>query len=117
MEEKIIKLYENINFIGYYCMHHRKNDYIEKAKSLFPAVEEFVQWFLSGNQFGIEEEIYRKLQQNLIDILQDMTEALKQEDRVLMLDALEHGISEYLVMFIPESYFEEKRNVNERTTG
>lgn len=117
MEEKIKKLYENINFIGYYCMYHRKNDYIEKAKSLLPDVQEFVQWFLAGNQFGIEEEIYQKLQRNLISVLQDITEALKQKDRVLMLDALEFGISEYLAMFLPEEYFEEKRNANERVTG
>ena len=116
MEEKIKTLYENINFIGYYCMSHRKYDYVEKTKSLIPDIREFVEWFMAGNQFGIEEEIYRQLQDNLLEILNDMTTALKEQDRVLMLDALEAGISEYLAMFLPEEYFmEQEENVCERT--
>ncbi|MDY4838244.1 MAG: hypothetical protein SO160_01675 [Lachnospiraceae bacterium] len=116
MEEKIKALYENINFIGYYCMSHRKYDYVEKAKSLFPAISEFVEWFMAGNQFGIEEEVYWQLQENLLGILNDMETAFKEQDRVLMLDALESGISEYLVMFLPEEYFmEQEENVRERT--
>lgn len=117
MEEKIKELYEDINYIGYDCLYHRKNDYMEKAKSLLPAVQEFAQWFLAENQFEIEDEIYQALQKNLLEILQDMIEALQQRDRVLMLDALEYGIGEYLTMILPQEYFEElKEKVNERTT-
>ena len=116
MEEKIKTLYENINFIGYYCMSHRKYDYVEKTKSLIPDIREFVEWFMAGNQFGIEEEVYWQLQENLLGILNDMETAFKEQDRVLMLDALESGISEYLVMFLPEEYFmEQEENVRERT--
>ena len=97
-------------------MSHHNTDYIEKAKDLFPAIQKFTEWFLAGNQFGIENELYETLQENLISILQDMQTALEESDRVLMLDALEHGISEYLRMFLPEQYFEEmKEKVNEST--
>lgn len=116
MEEKIKTLYENINFIGYYCMSHRKYDYVERAKNLFPAVSEFIEWFVAGNQFGIEEELYLQLRDNLIRILKDMETAVREGDRVLLLDALEYGISEYLSMFLPEEYFKElEGNVSERT--
>ena len=73
MEEKIKALYENINFIGYYCMSHRKYDYVEKAKSLFPAISEFVEWFMAGNQFGIASQFcseYVKGSACLLSLLQ-----------------------------------------------
>ena len=109
MEEKIRNLYENINFIGYYCMYYRKNDYINKTKELLPDITEFVQWFMENDSFQINEELYRVLKQNLVEILKDMQTALQEDDRVLMLDALEHGISEYLKMFLPQDYMKELR--------
>lgn len=109
MEDKIIELFEKINFLGYYTTNFQKYDYIKRAKSLIPEIQEFVTWFDSGNQFGIEESDYQALQENLLDILKDCMEAFEQEDRVLLLDALEYGLSEYLKMFLPTDYFE-KRN-------
>lgn len=109
MEDKIISLFEAINFIGFDCTYQKKNNYVEKAKDLMPRIQEFAGWFLEGNQFGIEEELYYALQGNLLDILKDIMTALKEQDRVLMLDAVENGIGEYLKMFLPENYFEEKR--------
>lgn len=119
MDEKLIKqLYENINFIGYTYVCFGENDYVAKAKRLLPQIEEFVQWFLKENQFGIEPNLYQMLQKNLLTILEDITEALKEEDTVLMMDALESGISEYLAMFMPKEYFEKERiRVYERHIG
>lgn len=114
MEEKIQSLYEEINFIGFYCMYHKENHYIEKTAELFPDIQEFAQWFLSGNQFGIEDDLYHALQKSLIEVLKDCEEALRERDRVLMMDALEQGISEYLKMFLSEEYLKEKENENIR---
>lgn len=102
MLEKIKELYENINFIGFYCTYNKKNQYIEKIKEVLPEVQEFSKWFLAGNTFDIDEETYYALQQNLLEILEDCAEALKENDRVLMMDALEQGILGYLEMFLPE---------------
>lgn len=109
MEEKIKQLYMEINYIGYRRLESRKNDYIEQAKKRLPMIEEFTTWFLSGNQFGIEDELYQALQANLLTILDDIVTAAKENDTVLMLDALEGGISEYLTMFVPEEYFAGKK--------
>ena len=38
-----------------------------------------------------------------------VTTAAKENDTVLMLDALESGISEYLTMLVPEEYFAGKK--------
>lgn len=106
MEEKIKLLYMNINYIGYCYTQYFGNDYVENAKKLIPQIEEFSSWFLSGNQFGIEEEIYQGLSQNLLVILDDIVQAVKEHDMVLMMDALENGVCEYLNLFVPEEYFE-----------
>lgn len=109
MEEKIKQLHDIIFFIGFDCTYYKKGDYIDRTKQLIPDIQEFVQWFLTGNQFGIDDEEYFLLQKNLLEILKDIVTAVEQGDRVLMMDALEFGIGEYMKMFLPEDYFDEKR--------
>lgn len=111
-EEKLKALYENINYIGFQTMYNRDTNYMEKAKDLLPDVQEFAEWFLQGDQFGLGEELYQSLRANLLDILKDCADALREGDRVLMMDALEQGVAEYLRMFLPEEYLKEKENPN-----
>lgn len=106
MDEKIQELYESINFLGFHATYHRDNNYVENSKGLFPQIQEFVQWFME-QRFGLEPEVYK----NLLDILKDCETALKEHDNVLMMDALEQGISGYLEMFLSEEYFREKETV------
>lgn len=96
MEEKIKNLYEEINFLGFNATYHRNNNYVENSKSLITEIQEFVQWFAGNDNFEFEKEIY----ENLTDILKDCETALRQHDNVLMMDALEQGISGYLEMFL-----------------
>ncbi len=105
MEEKIQNLYGNINFLGFHATYHRDNNYVENSKGVFLQVQEFVQWFME-QRFGFESEVY----ENLLDILKDCETALKEHDNVLMMDALEQGISGYLEMFLSEKYFREKES-------
>lgn len=104
MEEKIQGLFESINFIGFNATYQRSNKYIENSKDLLPAIWDFVEWFMGNQEFGFEKEVY----DNLIDILKDCEDALKEHDNVLMIDALEQGISGYLEMFLPKGYFRER---------
>ena len=109
MEKKIIELFEKINYMGFYCVYYKKNDYyVEKAKELLPDITTFTEWFLSENVFGIEEDIYLMMQQDILEILQDCMDALRENDNVLMLDALENGLGKLLKLFIPEEYFIKK---------
>lgn len=108
MQQKIQKLFEEINFIGYYASKNNDIHYIDKAKELFPQIQEFSDWFFKENVFEIDEVLYQKLQINLVDILKDCITAMEENDRVLMLDALEYGISEYLQMFLPENALKEE---------
>lgn len=106
MEKKIQALYESINFLGFHATYHRDNNYVENSKKLFPEIQEFVQWF-TKQRFGFEPDVY----ENLLDILKDCETAFAEHDNVLMMDALEQGISGYLEMFLSEEYFREKETV------
>ena len=103
MEEKIISLYETINFLGFNATYSRNNNYAKNAREIIPEIQEFVQWFLETIS-GLEEGVYL----NLVDILKDCETALREDDTVLMMDALEQGLSGYLEMFLSEEYFREK---------
>ncbi|MCI8993625.1 MAG: hypothetical protein HFG80_13060 [Eubacterium sp.] len=105
MQEKIEHLYETINFLGFNATYSRNNNYAKNAREMIPQIQEFVQWFLT-NISGLEEGVYL----NLIDILKDCETALQEDDNVLMMDALEQGLSEYLEMFLSEEYFKEKES-------
>ena len=103
VKEKIENLYETINFLGFNATYSRNNNYAQNTREIIPQIQEFVQWFLTDIS-GLEEGIYL----NLIDILKDCETALLEDDNVLMMDALEQGLSEYLEMFLSEEYFREK---------
>ena len=107
MEEKIQDLYESINFLGFHATYHRDNNYVENSKGMFLRIQEFVQWF-TKQQFDFEPEVY----ENLLDILKDCETAFMEHDNVLMMDALEQGISGYLEMFLSEEYFREKETAH-----
>ena len=107
MEEKIRGLETSLNqiYVEYMVLQRRNN--IEEIRKLMPQIQEFVVWFLEGNQFGIEDELYQDMSRNLLDILKDMISAMEYGDRVLLHDAAAYGFSEYLRLFLPEQGGEE----------
>lgn len=107
MQEKIQNLYEEIMFLGFAATYQRNNNYVENSKSVFPEIQEFVQWFMESQQSVFSQEVF----ENLIDILKDCETALREHDNVLMMDALEQGIVGYLEMFLSEEYFKEKESM------
>ncbi len=100
MDGKIKSLYQSVYQISYGYLIEQKRDNIEKVKKIIPQIQEFVLWFLDGNRFGIEEELYQGMQNYLLQVLKDITSAIAQEDRVLLHDAVAYGLMEYLKMLI-----------------
>ena len=89
MEEKIQELFCKLRDIGASFLIYQKRDNLE-----------LVLWFLEGNRFGIEEELYQNMSSNLLEVLKDILEALEQEDMVLLHDAAANGLLEYLQLFV-----------------
>lgn len=102
MKEKIERLNEQLNLIYIGHMVYQKKNNVEEIEKIMPQIQEFVLWFLGGNGFGIEEELYQDMSRNLLEILKDIAEALENGDRVLLHDAAAYGLSEYLRLFLPE---------------
>ena len=77
-----------------------------KIKENYAAIERTVA--LVKEKFGADSKIAVMFEKCISNTLQT-TIKIKENDTVLMLDALESGISEYLTMFVPEEYFAGKK--------
>ncbi|MCI8483295.1 MAG: hypothetical protein HFH41_03015 [Lachnospiraceae bacterium] len=107
MEEKIQSLFYKLRNMGAAFLIYQKRDNIEETKKIIPEIQEFVLWFLEGNRFGIEEELYQNMSSNLLGILEDILAALQQNDMVLLHDATNNGLLEYLQLFVETEQEEE----------
>lgn len=99
MQEKIEKLYELLQDISDDLLKYQVRSNLEEIKGIMPQMQEFAMWFLEANKFGIEDDFYQDMCKNLVKILEDIVLALEQEDRVLLYDAVEYGMVEYLALF------------------
>ncbi|MEY8518864.1 hypothetical protein AALC25_18575 [Lachnospiraceae bacterium 29-84] len=81
--------------------HYYKDEEIvmEKAPEFVPKIQQFCSFFLHGNWLGIEEEEYLTLQNYVVEVLRDYTEALEQHDIVYILDTLDYGLRELLDIY------------------
>lgn len=100
MKEKIQELFFNVRNLTAIYMIGKEHDNVKTMQKYMPQLQEFVLWFLQGNQFGIEEELYQGMSQNLLYILQDIVDASENNDQVLLNDALAYGLMEYLELFL-----------------
>ncbi len=107
MEEKIRQLYKSLRDDVIEYMYYQSVKNCDEIVALIPQIQEFLEWFMGGNIFGIEEEIYAGMCNDLIDILKDILEAVEQRDHVLLNDAVAYGLMEYLKLFMEEGEYDE----------
>lgn len=77
-----------------------KNNNIERVKEYLPQIQNFIEWFLQGNIWGIEEDLYQNMQLDIINILNDCVTAIKEDDHVLLQDAIGYGLLGYIELFV-----------------
>lgn len=100
MEETIQYLFEELrNITASYLIYHEKTT-LEQIKKVIPQIQEYVLWFLEKNRLRLEQELYQGMCQNLLYILEDIRNAMEQEDEVLLHDAVAYGLMEYLELFL-----------------
>lgn len=102
-QESIEQLRKKINDISVGYLFFQKKDNVERMKELIPHIQEFIMWFMQDNQFGIETQLYKDMQADLLGILQDILQALEQDDKVLMHDATAYGLVNYLECFTEDT--------------
>ena len=100
MEALIKQLHGELGQIAIEYLVFQKRDNVKRIEKVMPQIQEFVLWFLDSNQFGISQELYQGLCNTLLEILNDIVEAIQQKDYVLMHDAAAYGLMEYMEMFM-----------------
>lgn len=103
MKEKIITLYRNIVEICVEYLFYKQKNIIAQVQRILPQIQEFAEWFLTRNELEIDADIYQYMQSQLIEILNDCLEGIKENDVVYLHDALDYGLREFIRVFIPES--------------
>lgn len=100
MKERIEKLHKELDNIGALYLIYQIRNNVERIKKLISDIQWFVLWFLEKNRINIEECFYKDLCENLVYILQDILEAMQQEDMVLLHDSVVYGLMEYTKLFV-----------------
>lgn len=103
MEEKAKKLRDEIEKLCVEFHYYKKNHVMEKARELAEQIQDYCSFFLQGNIFGMKEEEYQGLQSYVIQVLEDYMEAIQYQDDLLMLDTLDIGLRELLMILIEET--------------
>ena len=97
--EKIRELYDRLTGIsaGYAVFQRRENT--DLVRQELAPVQEFVTWMMQDNPLCLDGELHGQACGDLLGVLRDMLEALRQDDKVLMHDAVEYGLLPYLRCF------------------
>lgn len=99
------------NKITIICDQYAKRncpEIIDDSKRIIPEIQRFATWFLNEPEIGVPEDQKAYMNTEVVRMLKDITQAIEKNDSVLMFDALECGIAEYLRLFIPEEDFEDE---------
>lgn len=102
MEQQVETLYDNVTRICAEYIFIRKNDVFEETKKLLPEISEFSRMFFNNNEYELPEDDYAHLQRLLLDDLADCIQGMEQRDVVLLMDALDFGLREWLKILLPE---------------
>lgn len=102
MQERLEKLKTDIIAQCNIYVYWNKPDLIEGIRPIIPEIQSFVMDFIQTEDIGVEPEIKSSMNSDMLGIIKDVTEALEKNDSVLMYDALQCGLVEYLRLFVPE---------------
>ncbi|MBR5565682.1 MAG: hypothetical protein IKW08_05885 [Roseburia sp.] len=103
MEVLALELRKKIDTICVGYHYYKDKKVLEHAEEAASLIQQYCEFFLQGNIFGMEEDEYASLQRFVIDVLSDYLEALQQRDMVLMLDTLDYGLRELINIYIEDA--------------
>ena len=97
---EIKELYKKVYHACVEFAVYQKKNIKENVADFLPMLGEFANKFLEENYFGFDEEDYQQLRQLLLNILSDIAQGMEQRDNVLLEDAVEFGLKEFLELFV-----------------
>ena len=111
MEEKAIGLFNKLQETCVKYPYGKIDTVLKDAQGMSGEIQDFCSAFLQGNIFGMAEDDYQFLQTYTLKVLEDYIGALKHQDTVWMLDTLDAGLRELLMLFMDE------KDMGEHTNG
>ena len=111
MEELAKEINEKMTRICIEYLFLKQTDVITKVLPLTEDIQSFLNVFLQGNVFGIEEEDYEQLLSYAFRVAEDYVEAISQKDAVLMIDTLDYGLRELLNIYLAPVEDKDGRNI------
>ncbi|MEF2717854.1 MAG: hypothetical protein U0N42_01040 [Roseburia intestinalis] len=108
MLDEIEKLYDKLKIISDNFLDYQKRNDLVPVQACLKEIQGFSVWFMQENHLENNETEWKILCEKLIEILQDIVQAIEQQDYVLMHDAITYGMMEYLRIFLPNNVRETK---------
>ena len=108
MLDEIEKLYDKLKIISDNFLDYKKRNDLVPVQAWLKEIQGFSVWFMQENHLENNETEWKMLSEKLIEILQDIVQAIEQQDYVLMHDAITYGMMEYLRIFLPNNVRETK---------
>lgn len=102
MQETLKKLKSDISFKCNNYVFWNRTDLIKEIKPIIPDIQAFITQFLQTEDIGVEPNVKASMNADMLGILKDIVTAMEKSDSVLMYDALDVGLIEYLNLFVPE---------------
>lgn len=108
MEELASKLlYDMDQICGGYRIFKNEN-VLGPAREMAGDIQKYCASLIQGNAYGMEEGEYEQFQAYVLQVLKDYIEALEQRDMVYMLDTLDYGLRELVMIYIDEDAMDGK---------
>lgn len=75
---------------------------MNELQEIFPEIRYIAEEILHTEDLGLNQEEDQFVRRLLIDILEDLVQAMTYQDEVLLEDTIEYGLKEFLELFIPD---------------
>ena len=103
MEKLATGLLEEINKICIEYYYFNKTDGIKRIQSIQPQIMEYLEVLIQTLQKNADDEDTVNICNYINGVLEDYFEAVKNDDIVLMIDTVDHGLREVLELCIGEA--------------
>ena len=103
------KFYKQVFFSCFRTSIYKKHDMEKQVKKWMPCLQQITENILKKNECSMEASEYKDVCNWWNSILKDILEGLAQNDTVLLEDAIEYGLKEFLECFISEEKLQQLR--------
>lgn len=106
---ELAHIYKQVFFACFRTSVYKKHDMGDRLKAWMPSLSEITEKVIQNNCYGLESQTYEDICVWWNSILSDILEGMTQRDTVLLEDAVEFGLKEFLECFLSEEELQKIR--------